>query len=78
MFKYIISCMQWNQSPYGHQTAIVCLKDQHTPKEYHCDPGTPTKMSLLMNWMLVLPLVLSQTLFEFDFIFGIKPIISNK
>ncbi|XP_021671280.2 uncharacterized protein LOC110658103 isoform X2 [Hevea brasiliensis] len=39
-------CSVESHSPYGQRTAIICVKDQPTPRKYPRDPGTPAKLPL--------------------------------
>ncbi|XP_022137738.1 uncharacterized protein LOC111009093 [Momordica charantia] len=39
-------CAVESHSPYGQRTAVVCLKERHTPRKYPRDPGTPAKAPL--------------------------------
>ncbi|XP_065881786.1 uncharacterized protein [Euphorbia lathyris] len=39
-------CSVDSHSPYGQRTAIVCVKDQPTPRKYPREPGTPAKLPL--------------------------------
>ncbi|CAK9311924.1 unnamed protein product [Citrullus colocynthis] len=39
-------CPVESHSPYGQRTAVVCLKERHTPRKYPRDPGTPAKTPL--------------------------------
>ncbi|KDP31151.1 hypothetical protein JCGZ_11527 [Jatropha curcas] len=39
-------CPVDSHSPYGQRTAIICVKDYHTPRKYPRDPGTPAKLPL--------------------------------
>ncbi|WCJ36028.1 Ribosomal RNA small subunit methyltransferase G [Euphorbia peplus] len=39
-------CSVDSHSPYGQRTAIICVKDQPTPRKYPREPGTPAKLPL--------------------------------
>ncbi|XAR72653.1 16S rRNA (guanine(527)-N(7))-methyltransferase [Bertholletia excelsa] len=44
--SFLQICSVESYGPHGQRTAILCLKDNHTPRKYPRDPGTPAKLPL--------------------------------